>query len=62
MTQHTTIERETVTEHVDPPRGVVEKGYAMRVAHGDEETSGVVSGAVGGVLFVWRALTKNRAS
>ncbi len=50
MTEHTTIERETVTEHVDEPRGVIEKDYATGVAHGDEETSGALGGAVGGAI------------
>jgi uncharacterized membrane protein len=50
MTEHTTIERETITEHPAEPGRVVEKDYATGVAHGDEEAGGAVGGAVGGAI------------
>jgi outer membrane lipoprotein SlyB len=50
MTEHTTVERETVTEHVDEPRGVVEKDYATGVAHGDEEVGGAFLGGAAGAV------------
>ena len=50
MTEHTTVERETVTEHVDEPRRIVEKDYATGVAHGDEEVGGAFLGGAAGAV------------
>jgi uncharacterized membrane protein len=50
MTEHTTVERETVTEHVDEPRRIVEKDYATGVAHGDEEAGGAFLGGAAGAV------------
>jgi outer membrane lipoprotein SlyB len=50
MTERTTIERETITEHPVEPGRVVEKDYVTGVPHGDEEAGGAVGGAVGGAI------------
>ena len=50
MTEHTTIERETITEHPAEPGRVVEKDYATGVAHGDEEAGGAFLGGAAGAV------------
>ena len=50
MTEHTTIERETITEHAVEPGRVVENDYAMGVPHGHEEAGGALGGAFAGAV------------
>ena len=50
MTEHTTIERETVTDTRAAPRETVEKDYARGVPHGDEEVGGAFLGGAAGAV------------
>ncbi len=50
MTEHTTIERETVTETNAAPPETVEKDYEKGVAHGDEEVGGAFLGGAAGAV------------
>jgi outer membrane lipoprotein SlyB len=50
MTEHRTIERETITEHAVEPHETIEKDYATGVPHGDEEAGGAVGGAAAGAI------------
>ena len=48
MTEHTIIERETVTDTSAAPRETVEKDIVAGVPHGDEEVGGAVLGGAAG--------------
>jgi outer membrane lipoprotein SlyB len=50
MTEHRTIERETVTEHAVEPPETIEKEFRTGVPHGDEEAGGATGGAVAGAV------------
>lgn len=50
MTEHRTIERETITEDGLERRGTIEKDYVTGAPHGDEEAGGAVTGGVAGAV------------
>jgi uncharacterized protein YcfJ len=50
MTEHTIIERETVTDTSAAPRETVEKDIVAGVPHGDEEVGGAFLGGAAGAV------------
>ena len=50
MTEHRSIERETITEDIIEHRDTLRKDYQTGVSHGDEEAGGAVAGGVAGAV------------